>query len=55
MDEVRQLGVSYYHILADCRDPITGKVKAARQHVVKRWLAALEAEIAEQKAEDAVP
>lgn len=54
-DEVRQLGVSYYHILADNRDPITGKVKAARQHVVKKWLGALEAEIAEQKAEDAVP
>lgn len=55
MDEIRQLGVSYYDILADCRDPITGKVKAARQHIVKRWLGALEAEIAEQGAEDAVP
>ena len=55
MDEIRQLGVSYYDILADCRDPITGKVKAARQHIVKRWLGALEKGIAVQKAEDAVP
>lgn len=55
MDEIRQLGVSYYDVLADCRDPITGKVKAARQHIVKRWLGALEKGIAVQGAEDAVP
>jgi hypothetical protein len=55
MDEIRQLGVSYYDILADCRDPITGKVKAARQHIVKRWLGALENGIAAQGTEDAIP
>ncbi len=55
MDEIRQIGVSYYDILADSRDPITGKVKAARQHIVRRWLKALETEIAAQKAEDWVP
>lgn len=54
-DEVRQLGLSYYHILVDNRDPVTGKVKAARQHVVKKWLEALETGIARQNTEDAVP
>jgi len=55
MDEIRQLGVSYYDILADSRDPITGKPKAARQHIVRRWLRALEKEIVAQEAEDWVP
>ena len=55
MDEVRQLGMSYYQILADCRDPVTGKVKAARQHIIKRWLGAVEVQIAEQDAEGSVP
>lgn len=55
MDEIRELGLSYYDVLADCRDPVTGKVKAARQHIVKRWLRALEDGIAAQGTEDAVP
>ena len=54
-DEVRQTGLGYYQVAADHRDPITGKMKAIRQHIVRRWLEDLEAEIAEQKAEDAVP